>query len=144
MSLQKNIEQDLNQALKDKDQTKVSVLRMLKGAIQNQMIADKKTELSDTEMISLIRKELKKRQDSIEAFTNAGRQELADNEKAEAQILEFYMPAMMSEDEVIKIVDQVINSGIDNFGQVMKEVMTKTARQADGQLVQKLVKEKLG
>ncbi|MBT7552932.1 GatB/YqeY domain-containing protein [bacterium] len=144
MSLQGNIEQDLNQALKDKDQIKVSVLRMLKGAVQNKMIADKKTELSDEEMTALIRKELKKRQDSITAFIAAERQELANNEQAEAKILEVYMPAMMSEGEVSQIVDQVIADGVDNFGQVMKEVMTKTSGQADGQLVQKLVKEKLG
>jgi hypothetical protein len=144
MSLQGNIEQDLNQALNDKDQIKVSVLRMLKGAVQNKMIADKKTELSDEEMTALIRKELKKRQDSITAFIAAERQELANNEQAEAKILEVYMPAMMSEGEVSQIVDQVIADGVDNFGQVMKEVMTKTSGQADGQLVQKLVKEKLG
>ena len=108
------------------------------------MIADKKTELSDEEMTALIRKELKKRQDSITAFIAAERQELANNEQAEAKILEVYMPAMMSEGEVSQIVDQVIADGVDNFGQVMKEVMTKTSGQADGQLVQKLVKEKLG
>ncbi|MBT4349914.1 GatB/YqeY domain-containing protein [bacterium] len=143
MSLWKNIEQDLIQALKNKEQLKVSVLRMLKSAVQNQLIADKVKELSDQDIIVLIRKELKKRQDSITAFTQAGRDELAQNEQAEADILSVYMPAMLLEEELGQIVTKVIETGANNFGQVMKEVMAQTKGLADGQLVQKLVKEKL-
>jgi uncharacterized protein len=143
MSLNQDIEQNLIQALKDKDQSKVSVLRMLKSALHNQVIALKKGELTEEEVTAIIRQELKKRQDSIAAYTEAQRKDLADQEKIEADILSAYLPAMLSEEEVTAIVDQVIASGIDNFGQAMKEVMNQTKGRADGQLVQQLVKSKL-
>ena len=143
MSLNQDIEQNLIQALKDKDQSKVSVLRMLKSAVHNQVIALKKGELTEEEVTAIIRQELKKRQDSIAAYTEAQRKDLADQEKIEADILSAYLPAMLSEEEVTAIVDQVIASGIDNFGQAMKEVMNQTKGRADGQLVQQLVKSKL-
>lgn len=143
MSLNQDIEKNLVQALKGKDQLQVSVLRMLKSALHNQVIALKKSELTDEETMSVIRQELKKRQDSITAFTQAGRMDLADQEKLEADILSVYLPTMLSEEEVTAVVDQVIDSGVNNFGQAMKEVMAQTKGRAEGQLVQQLVKSKL-
>ena len=143
MSLQQDIDNNLVQALKDKDTTKVSTLRMLKSALQNQAIALKQTDLDDQTVVAAIRKELKKRQDAMAAYKSADRQELLDKEQQEADILSVYLPAMMSDDDLAKIVDEIIANGKDNFGQIMKEVMTKTQGQADGQTVQKLVKERL-
>lgn len=143
MSLQQDIDNNLVQALKAKDTIKVSTLRMLKSALQNQAIALKKDKLDDQLVMTTIRKELKKRQDAITAYKSADRQELLDKEQQEADILSVYLPAMMSEDDLAKIIDDIIASGNDNFGQVMKEVMTKTKGQADGQIVQALVKVKL-
>jgi uncharacterized protein len=143
MSLQQDIDNNLVQALKDKDTTKVSTLRMLKSALQNQAIALKQTDLDDQTVVAAIRKELKKRQDAMAAYKSADRQELLEKEQQEADILSVYLPAMMSDDDLAKIVDEIIANGKDNFGQIMKEVMTKTQGQADGQTVQKLVKERL-
>ncbi len=143
MSLQQDIDNNLVQALKEKNTVKVSTLRMLKSALQNQAIALKQTELDDQLVITTLRKELKKRQDAITAYKSADRQELLDKEQQEADILSAYLPAMMSEGDVAKIIDEIIANGNNNFGQVMKEVMTKTKGQADGQTVQALVKERL-
>ena len=143
MSLQQDIDNNLVQALKDKDTTKVSTLRMLKSALQNQAIALKQTDLDDQTVVAAIRKELKKRQDAMAAYKSADRQELLEKEQQEADILSVYLPAMMSDDDLAKIVDEIIANGKDNFGQIMKEVMTKTQGQADGQTVQKLVKDRL-
>lgn len=143
MTLQEKIERDFKESLKNKDEVKLSTLRMLKSALKNKQIELKQADLTEKDFVSVIQKELKKRKDSIDAFRSAGRDELAAKEEAEAKILEVYLPEMMSEEEVSKIVDQVLAQGKDNFGQVMKEVMTLTQGQVDGQLVQRLVKEKL-
>ncbi len=143
MSLQQDIENNLVQALKDKETIKVSTLRMLKSALQNQAISLKKEKLDDQEVLATLRKELKKRQDAIASYKSADRQDLLDKEQQEADILSVYMPAMMSDDDLAKIIDEIIAGGLDNFGQVMKETMAKTQGQADGQTVQKLVKERL-
>ncbi len=143
MSLQKDIENNLNIALKAKDTVKTGTLRMLKSSLQNKSIELKKDSLDDEEIINIIRKEVKKRQDSITSFKQGDRQDLVEKEEVELKILEEYLPAMMSEENISKIVDEIIASGESNFGLVMKQVMAKTKGQADGKIVQKLVKEKL-
>lgn len=144
MSLLQNIENDFKNALKNKEEVKLSTLRMLKSALHNKEIEERKEVLDEQEIISIIQKELKKRQDSITAYKTANRQELVAREEQEAEILATYLPAMMSAEEVAKIVDEVMVSGQDNFGLIMKDVMAKTKGRADGQVVQALVKQKLG
>ncbi len=143
MSLAQDIEIDFKNALREQNALKLSVLRMLKSALKNEAIAKKQAELIDEEVIAVLRRELKKRQDSILAFSSAGRNDLADQEKAEAELIGVYLPALMAEEDIAKIVEEIIASGVTGFGLVMKEVMSKTNGQADGQLVQKLVKAKL-
>lgn len=143
MSLEKDIEQDYKEAFKAKKETEVSTLRMLRSALKNLIIDQKTDSLSDEDVLSVIKKEIKKRKDSVESYRQGGREDLASKEEDEMAILEKYMPEMMSEDKISKIVDDVISAGQTNFGLVMKEVMTKTKGQADGQVVQKLVKQKL-
>ncbi len=132
----------MKSALLAKDSIKVSTLRMIKSSIKNQEIELKK-ELNDDEIIKIFRKELKKRQDSINAYREANRIELVEQEEKEFEIIDRYLPDMMSEEDINKIVDEVILEGIDNFGQIMKEVITRSKGQADGQIVQKLVKDKI-
>jgi len=141
MSLQKDIENNLNIALKAKDTVKTGTLRMLKSSLQNKSIELKKDSLDDEEIINIIRKEVKKRQDSITSFKQGDRQDLVEKEEVELKILEEYLPAMMSEENISKIVDEIIASGESNFGLVMKQVMAKTKGQADGKIVQKLVRK---
>lgn len=143
MSIIKQIDQDLINAQKSKDELLVSTLRMVKSAFKNQAIELRKPELSETEAILILRKELKKRLDSIQAFNDGGRPELAAHENLECEIIKKYLPPDLSEADIAKAVDEVIATGASNFGQVMKEVMAKLQGQADGQIVQRLVKEKL-
>jgi len=143
MSLEQAIEKNYKVAFKSKQQIEVSTLRMLRSALKNLAIDKKIDSLEDEDVLFIIRKELKKRQDSIEAFKAAGRADLLAIEEAEAVVLEKYMPAMLSEEEVDKIIANVIAAGYNNFGLVMKEVMIRTKGQADGRLVQEKVKQKL-
>lgn len=146
MSLIQNIDQDFKQALKEKDEIKLSTLRMLKSALQNQSIASKRQAMTEDDVLSVIQRELKKRRDSIAAFEAANRHDLADKEKTEAAILSAYLPEMLAEADIIKIIEAVMATGANanNFGQVMKAVMAKTKGRADGQTIQRLVKSKLG
>lgn len=144
VALEERIENDFKQAMRAKDELGLATLRMLKSACKNKTIELRKPELSEPELMGVIQKELKKRQDSIVAFSSAGRQDLADKEKAEANLLALYLPAQLSEAELEKIVEQAIAEQGKNFGPVMKTVMTRSGGTADGQLVQRLVKTKLG
>lgn len=144
MSLEQSINNDLKQALKNKENVKVSTLRMLRGALQNLAIEKKADTLNDQEVFLIVRRELKKRHDAIDAYRSAGRKDLLELEEQEAKILTEYLPAMLSDVELNGIIDEVIAGGNNNFGQAMKAVMAKTEGRADGKLVQQLIKEKLG
>ncbi|PLX25684.1 glutamyl-tRNA amidotransferase [Candidatus Parcubacteria bacterium] len=143
MNLQEKIDQDLKEALKNREEVRLGTLRMLKSSLKNKQIELKQDELPEKEIISVIQKELKKRKDAADSYKQAGRDELLAKEEAEMDVLNAYLPEMMSEDEIKKIIDEIVAQGQDNFGLVMKETMTKVQGQADGQIVQRLVKEKL-
>lgn len=143
MSLEQTIDNDLKVALKAKDEIKVSTLRMLRSTLKNLAIEKRKPNLEDDEVIIGIKRELKKRQDSIAFYEQAKRDDLLSKEKAEAEILAVYLPPELSADDIKKIIDEVIAQGHQGFGAVMKEVMNQSKGQADGKLVQQLVKEKL-
>ena len=142
MALWEDLNQELQEALKSKDSLKTNTLRLLKSSLQNKKIELKK-ELTDEEIIKVLRQELKKREESIKAYQAAGRVELRIQEEKETEIINKYLPALMSEEEIGKIVDEVIKEGLNNFGQIMKEVMIRAKGQAAGQLVQKIVKDKI-
>jgi len=122
----------------------VSTLRMLRSALKNFAIEKRKTNLEDEEVTAGIKRELKKRQDSIAFYKEAKRDDLLSREQQEAGILAAYLPPELSIEDVKKIIDEVIAQGHQGFGPVMKEVMNQSKGQADGKLVQQLVKEKLG
>ena len=150
MSLQKQLADDFIKAIKEKDQIVVLVLRMLKAAIQNKKIEKKISKndaLSDTDIVAIIKSEIKKRNDSITDYQAGGREDLAAKERAEAVILKKYLPEQMSDEQVREVVQEVITAvgagGAGDFGKVMGAVMAKTNGQADGQLVAKIVKEEL-
>ncbi len=146
MSLQDRIQEDLKTALVNKDELPRSVLRMLNSALHNEAIALKKKELSDDEIISVISTEAKKRKDAAAAFTKGGRSELANQEQKELAILEKYLPEQVTEEEIKKIVQEVIEQLTPEkrqMGLVMKTVMPKLKGQADGKIVSRIVKESL-
>lgn len=151
MSLAEKINQDFLTAFKAKQDTEVSVLRMLKASLTNKEIEKKLPKgdkLSDDDILAVIKSEIKKRKDSSLSYSQAGRNDLSEQEDKEVVILDKYLPEQMSEDEVKNIIIQVIKetgaSGPADFGKVMGAVMVKTKNQADGQIVSKIVKEELG
>ena len=147
-SLKEKILSDIKESMKAKEQLRLSTLRFLNAQIKNKEIEMRPDSISDAGVISVIKKSVKQRQDSIEQYENAGRQNLADNEKAELSILESYLPEIMSEDQVKVFVDEAIKESgatkMKDMGQVMKLVMAKTQGQADNKMISQLVKQSLG
>lgn len=133
-------------AMKARDQLRLDTLRGLVTAFTNELVATKHKpdeELSDDAVIMVIRREVKKRKEAAEAFAGAGRAESADKERAEQAILEAYLPAMMDEASVLKIVEaKKAELGVTDkkdMGRLMGAVMKETAGLADGAVVKKLV-----
>ena len=147
MELQEKIESDVKTALKAGAKDKVSALRMLIAALKNKQI-DRRRQLSEEEVIETIRSLIKRRKDSIEQFAKGQRQDLVDKETAEAAVLEAYLPAQLSREElevmVRNAVDQTGALGARDMGKVMKAVLSMVGGRADGTLVSELVKQALG
>jgi len=146
MSLINTVETDFLHALKEKNKTELTVLRMLKSALKNQEIATKKT-LEDFDVLKVLKSEVKQRKESIESFQSADREDLVSQEKAELEILQKYLPAEMSDEELREKVSAVIDSLSDdaksNFGLAMGQVMKTLSGQADGGRINAIVKELL-
>lgn len=146
MNLNDRIMNDLKEAMKNKDSFKLSVIRMVKGAIQLEKI-NKKRDLNDEEVIDVISKQIKLRKDSINEFEKAGRNDLADTTKKEVEVLNEYMPEQLSSEEVNKIIDEAfakINpTSQKDMGLIMKEVTPKVKGKADMGEISKIIKEKL-
>lgn len=144
------INQDITAAMKAKDAERLSALRMMKTALKNKELEkDKGQTLDEAEAIKVLQSLLKQRRDSIEQYTNAGRQELADKETAEMKIIEEYLPAALDEaalgDIVAATIAEMGASSPQQMGLVMKAVMAKLVGQTvDGKVVSALVKAKLG
>lgn len=146
MSLAETINNDALVAMKSADKFKLSVLRMLKSALQLEKI-NKKHDLSDEEVIAVVKKQIKLRKDSIEEFNKYNRTESVDNLKKEIEILEQYMPEELSPAEIEKIVNDIFNemqpAGPQDMGKIMKEATARFAGKADLKTVSNIVKEKL-
>ncbi|MBI4707509.1 MAG: GatB/YqeY domain-containing protein [Candidatus Omnitrophica bacterium] len=138
---------DYKEAMKSRDAVKSSVLSFLRADMLNVAVAKKKDKLDDPEVVSVIKKQIKQRQDSIEQFTKGNRLEMAEKEKKEMEVLKSYLPPEISADEIKKIIEEVVVAtsacGMKDMGKVMKEVNAKVSGQADGKLVSDLVRERL-
>lgn len=149
MSLKGTIQNDTKAALLSGDRFVGDTLRNLKAAILDEEVATGKREegLSDSEIEKIIAREVKKRNESIAVYEKNGREDLADNERKEAEVLVKYLPEQLSEDELSKIIDAKISdlgvSGPQAMGQVIGAVKQQVGTSADGALIAKLVKEKL-
>lgn len=145
--LEERILTDYKEAMKSRDTLKSSALSFLRAELMNVAVSKKKNALDNTEVVAVIRKQIKARQDSIEQFKKGSRQDLADKETKELEILKVYLPQELSADELKKIIEEVVTLtgavGIKDMGKVMKEVTVKVAGQADGKMVSELVKERL-
>lgn len=137
---------DLKEAMKSQDKFKLSVLRMLKSALQAEQI-NQKHELNDDEIIAVIKKQVKVRNASKEEYIEYNRQDLADNLAKEIEILSVYLPEELPEEEIDKIIDSVfakVNpTSMKDMGTIMKEVTPLLANRADMSVVSKKIREKL-
>ncbi len=147
MRLRDKINEDLTAAMKAKAAERLSVLRMMKTAVKNKEI-DLRAELDDAQVVQVLSTLIKQRKDSIEQFTRGGRTDLADKEAAEIKVIEEYLPAAVSEDEITAVVAAVVRetgaSSPKDMGRVMKECMARfSGRPVDGKKVNELVKKHL-
>ena len=146
MALQKKLMDDLKTAMKSGDKLRLSVIRMIRAKIKNAEI-EKRDALDDGEVLKVIARDVKQHKESITAFKDAGRTELAEKEEAELAMLMEYMPQQMSRDEVVAIVKQVIDEtgavGPQGKGKVMGKIMAQVAGKADGKEVNEIVMELL-
>ena len=146
MSLINTIEGDLKTAMLEHDNDRRDTLRLILASLRS---AEKELQrpLSDDEELQVLQRERKKRLEAAEAFRAAGREEQASGEEAELAVLEEFMPAPMSEEELEEIIDDVIAevgaTSLRQLGRVMADVMPQVAGRADGSVVSQLVREKL-
>lgn len=149
MKLETRIDQDLKAALLGGDKVTTETLRGLKAALLSVKVEQGKREsgLTDDEVIAILSKEAKKRQESADLFGQGGNQEKAAAERAEKGLIETYLPAQLSEDEIVKLVDEAIAatgaSGPQAMGQVIGWVKAKAGAAADGAVIARIAKEKL-
>jgi uncharacterized protein YqeY len=141
-NLTEKIRGDLTAAMKAQEKERLSVIRMLQSAIKNEQI-NAGHERSDEEAMSVIRKAVKQRQDSIEQYSNAGRTELADKERSEMELLKTYLPAELSEEELEAGLREIVAStgaaSKKDLGKVMKEATARYRGRADGKKIQEIV-----
>ncbi|WP_199570621.1 GatB/YqeY domain-containing protein [Streptomyces murinus] len=150
-TLKSKLQDDLNAAIKERNELRSSTLRLTLSAITNEEVAGKqKRELSDDEVLKVITREAKKRREAAEAFAKGGRAESAEREKAEGEVLAEYLPQQLSDDELDEIVAQAVAEaraagaeGPRAMGAVMKIVNPKVAGQAEGGRVATAVKKLL-
>lgn len=149
MGIKQTIDADLKQALLSGDKDKSSILKVIKSAILDAEIAKNKrdTGLSEQELVEMLQKEAKKRDDTSEIYKKAADEGRENAEKAEAELIRSYLPEQMGEDEIKKIVDEVIGTELvemKDMGRFIGLVKTKTGSSADGATIARLVKEKIG
>jgi hypothetical protein len=146
MTLKERIQSNMKDAMRAKDELRLSVLRMLLAAVHNREI-EKREELNDEENLATIRTEVKKRKDAAEQFAKGGREDLASKEMQELEILGSYLPVEMNDEDLEKVVREVISGlggvTIKDFGRVMAEAMKKIKGQAGGDRVSAAVRKYL-
>ena len=146
MSLMEKLTADLKEAMKHGEKERLSVIRLVRGAVRQAEIDGKKT-LSDDEIISVITKEVKMRRDSIEEFERGGRSDLVEKTQAEIAILMPYLPAQLSPDEVKQIIETAVAevgaTTAKDMGKVMGILMPRVKGRADGKLVNEIVRSLL-
>ena len=147
MTLQEKIQTQITDAMRAKDQLRLDVLRMMKSAVKLKEV-EKMKALEENEVIAILNTMVKQRKDSIDQFRKGGREELAQKEEAEIKIIEEYLPAAASEDDIRQAIADAVQetgaSSMKDMGKVMKAALARlSGKSADGARVSQLVKEKL-
>ncbi|UVI32134.1 GatB/YqeY domain-containing protein [Paenibacillus spongiae] len=144
MNLSERLNDDMKQAMKDREKFKLTTIRMIRASIKNQEI-DLKRALDDNEVLDILSREIKQRKDSLQEFEKAGRDDLAKDIAAEIEIISVYLPVQLTEEEIKEIVQQTIQetgaSSKAEMGKVMTALMPKVKGRADGKLVNTLVQQ---
>ncbi|ENI8450084.1 GatB/YqeY domain-containing protein [Listeria monocytogenes] len=147
MTLLDKLNEDMKQAMRDKEKEKLSVIRMLKAALQNEAIHQGVKDLTPDDEVTVISRELKQRRDSLAEFDKAGRSDLSDKVRSEIVIVEDYAPKQLTPEELENIVKATIEevgvSSKADFGKVMSAIMPKVKGKADGGAVNQFVKKYL-
>jgi hypothetical protein len=140
------LNQDMKEALKNKEKTRLSVIRMLKAALKNEEIKLQRA-LTEEDILTVLSREMKQRKESLEEFAKAGRDDLVQTQKEEIAVLENYLPEQLSEDELRDLISQTIAevgaASKADLGKVMGAIMPKVKGKADGSLVNRMVMEYL-
>ncbi len=146
MSLQDRLSADLKQAMRDRDQSRLVALRLLRAAIVNQEV-DKGHPLNDAEVLAVVAREVKMHRESIDAFRAGGRQDLVAEQEAQLQVLLAYLPQQMSREEIVQLARESIAAlgatGPGDMGTVMRDLMPRIKGKAEGSLVNQVVRELL-
>ena len=146
MSIKQTISEDMKTFMRAKDTARLGAVRLLQASIKQKEIDDR-VELTDDQVLSVIQKMLKQRKDPIEAYQKADRQDLIDQEQLEIDVLSKYMPEPLTDDEVSKIIDEVISevnaTDMKDMGKVVGVLKSKISGRADMGQVSKIVREKL-
>ena len=140
------LKQDMVEAMKNKEKERLTVIRMVKAAMDQEHI-DRKREINDELLIDVVNKQIKMRKDSIAEFEKAGRNDLMEKTQSEVDILMTYLPEQLSNEEVVRIIDEIFDEvkpvGQKDMGKVMKEATAKLKGKADMKEVSNIIKEKL-
>lgn len=143
--MKKQLIEDMKKYMKEKNKLALNTVKMVNAEIKKQEV-DKQRELTDEEITTVIEKQIKNRKDSVEQYKSAGRDDLAEQESQEIEVLKKYLPEQLSEEEIEKIVSEVVEEvgakDKSDFGKVMGKVMPKVKGKADGNLVKKIVEKK--
>jgi len=146
MSLEERVADEMKQAMKAGDKLRLSAIRMIRSALKNKEI-ELRRKLEDEDVVKAIQVMVRKSEESVEQFQAGGRMDLVEKEKKEMEVLKSFLPQLLSQEEILKIIDQSIQetqaSSLKDIGKVMKSVLAKVGGKADGRLVNQLVKEKL-
>jgi len=146
MSLEERLVEEMKQAMKANDKLRLSTIRMIRSSLKNKEIELRK-KLENEDILKVIQVMVRKGEESIEQFQAGGRTDLVEKEKKEIEILKSFLPQPLSQEEILKIIDQSIQeaqvSSLKDMGKVMKSVMPKIGGKADGKLINQLVKERL-
>ena len=147
MGLYEKIDEQIKNAMQKREATRLSVLRLLKSAAKYYQVEKKLATVGDADFLSVVRKQIKQRQDSVEAYKQGGRDELVAKETEEIKILEEYLPPSLSEPDLENLVKETIRqlgaSSKKEMGQVMKAVTEKVAGRADGKTISQIVQRNL-
>ena len=145
--LKEKISKDFNEALKARDDRKLSALRLLRTEIKKREVSGQKKELSETEVLETISMLVKQRRESIRLFREGQRQDLVEKEEAELQFLQAYLPQPLTQSAVEELIDSILvetqATGLKDQGKVMKAAMGKIAGRAEGKVVSEIVRQKL-